>query len=85
MSVNRFSVTLKLIVNKIRYLLTMPDILKEQEEQKQPKNEKESTDDNDINTCAGGLTDKQVKELQEELERAKEENSYSSSSRCTIT
>lgn len=58
----------------------MPDIPKQQEEQKPQKNEEE----NNINTCAGGLTDKQVKELQEELERAKEDKSYSSRSRCLI-
>lgn len=56
----------------------------EEEKQEQPKNEKEKSDQNVIDTCAGGLTDEQVKKLQEDLDNAKEDNSFSSKSRCLI-
>lgn len=46
---------------------------------------KEDENKNNIETCAGGLTDQQARELQEELDRAKEDNSFSSRSRCVIT
>lgn len=46
---------------------------------------KEDENKNSIETCAGGLTDQQARELQEELDRAKEDNSFSSRSRCVIT
>lgn len=62
----------------------MPDIPKQNEDQKKRDDKKEKSDDNSIETCAGGLTEQQVKELQEELERAKEENSFSTRSRCSI-
>ncbi|CRK86734.1 CLUMA_CG000567, isoform A [Clunio marinus] len=49
------------------------------------KSEKDtSSNENSINTCAGGLTESEMKKLQEELDAAKEENSFSTSSRCTI-
>lgn len=53
-----------------------------EEEDKKPEDEKE----NKIETCAGGLTEEQLKTLQEDLDRAKEDsnNSFSSSSRCVI-
>lgn len=47
---------------------------------KPPEDENKNT----IETCAGGLTDQQARELQEELDRAKEDNSFSSRSRCII-
>lgn len=71
--------------NLIKNRSKMPQKPEEEEKQEQPKNEKEKSDENDINTCAGGLTEKQVKELQEELDRAKEDNSFSSTSRCLIS
>lgn len=52
------------------------------------KEETEKKDENEIATCfpdtPGGLTEQQARELREELDRAKEENSYSTSSRCII-
>lgn len=43
-----------------------------------------ANNDNSIGTCAGGLTDEQTKTLQEELDRAKESDSFSSNSLCSI-
>lgn len=53
-----------------------------QQEKNKPQDE---NDDNSVKTCAGGLTDDQARELQEELDRAKEENNFSSKSMCSIT
>lgn len=39
---------------------------------------------NNLGTCAGGLTDEQLKTLQEDLDRAKEDNSYSKTSACVV-
>lgn len=50
---------------------------------KEKKDEKKS-EDNTIESCAGGLSADQAKQLQEELEQAKESNSFSSTSRCVI-
>lgn len=47
--------------------------------------ESKTNSENEIASCAGGLTEKQARELQEELDRAKEDNSFSSSSRCLIS
>lgn len=55
-----------------------------EEKPKEDRKEEEKSDDNAIETCAGGLTEDQVKELQAELDRSKESNSFSSTSRCTI-
>lgn len=52
---------------------------------KKEKNTAENKDNNDIDTCAGGLTDEKIKELQAELDRAKEDNSFSTKSRCVIS
>jgi hypothetical protein len=38
----------------------------------------------DIGTCAGGLTDEQLDKLKRDLDEAKEDNSYSSTSMCAV-
>lgn len=48
------------------------------------ESEKSNENENEINSCAGGLSDQQVKDLQDELDRAKEEQSYSTRSKCCI-
>lgn len=55
-----------------------------EEKQKENSKEEKKSDDNTIETCAGGLTADQAKELQAELDRAKESNSFSTTSRCMI-
>lgn len=54
-----------------------------QNKEKKPE-EAKVEEENNISTCDGGLTDEQLKTLQEDLDRAKESNSFSSSSRCVI-
>lgn len=61
----------------------MSDSQNQKETKSSPKNE-EKPQENDLSTCAGGLTADQVRELQEELDRAKEDNSFSSKSKCLI-
>lgn len=59
-----------------------------QAKKKRESSQEEKKDENEIATCfpdtPGGLTEQQAREIREELDRAKEENSYSSSSRCVI-
>lgn len=62
----------------------MSDSQDQEETKNSPKNE-EKPQENDLSTCAGGLTADQMRDLQEELDRAKEDNSFSSKSRCSIT
>ena len=47
------------------------------------KNTKEQK--NQLNSCFGGASDDTLKSIQEDLERAKEANSFSSKSRCVIS
>lgn len=45
----------------------------------------EREEKNEIGSCTGGLSEEQQRKIQEELDRAKEDNSnFSSSSRCVI-
>jgi mRNA-degrading endonuclease toxin of MazEF toxin-antitoxin module len=44
------------------------------------KEEKE----NKIGSCTGELSEEHLKNIQDELDRAKEENNFSSNSRCVI-
>lgn len=64
----------------------MPDAPVKQEDDQQPKREdiNDKVEENSIQSCAGGLTKEQIQELQDELEKAKEENSYSTRSKCLI-
>lgn len=65
----------------------MPDSPeKDDQAQQQRAGEENKSDENKIDTCAGGLTEEQTKELQNELDRAKEESSsFSSNSYCSIS
>lgn len=54
------------------------------ENQEKKPEEKKAEEENNLNTCAGGLTDEQLKSLQEDLDRAKEDNNFSSRSRCVV-
>lgn len=67
----------------------MPDSPeKDSQAKKRETSQEEKKDENDVVTCfpeaPGGLTEQQAREIREELDRAKEENNYSSSSRCLI-
>lgn len=61
---------------------------KEPETKKRETSQEEKKDENEIGTCfpdaPGGLTEQQSREIREELDRAKEENNISTSSRCVI-
>lgn len=66
-----------------------PEKNKQTKKRETAQQEPEKKDENEIATCfpdsPGGLTEQQAREIREELDRAKEENSYSTSSRCVIT
>lgn len=46
--------------------------------------EEQKTENNVVNTCAGGMTEEQARKLKEDLDRAKEESNFSSKSRCSM-
>lgn len=60
---------------------------REKESEHQKAQEKDKTDDNSVNVCDpdSKFTEEQARDLQAELDRAKEDNSFSSTSRCVIT
>lgn len=62
----------------------MSDKPEESKPNERQNNEDERSNVNSIETCAGGLTEEQLRTLQDDLDRAKEDNSFSSSSRCVI-
>jgi len=45
-----------------------------------------SANDNEVNTCAGGLDENQAKKIREDLDRARDQSSlnFSTKSRCSV-
>lgn len=72
---------------RLKRNLEMSGVPEQKQETKDEKAPDESkANDNSIDTCGGGLTEDQLKDLQAELDQAKEDNNnFSSSSRCIIT
>ena len=63
-----------------------PDESSLKNENQEKADEKKTIDQkNQLNTCLGGASDDELKSIQDDLERAKEANNFSSKSRCTVT
>lgn len=68
----------------INYKTTSRHLYSESDPKDSRDAEKSEDDSNKLKSCTGEISDDQLKSIQEDLDRAKESNSFSSNSRCVI-